>query len=257
MFGETRVRPEQVPPGRRWVPECRQLRGVRPGPTGWVSVLCTVVALSGASGCGTNVEALLAQTGNAAVTTVLDLLLTNFANSVADAFDAADQPRDADNDNGDDEDDEDDGGGDGAAVFAANCASCHGDDGASGFAPDVTGLAADAVAEGLELATHGSISLTEAEISAIADFLGGGGGLENGGTTGAPTAGEPIFASLGCAACHCADAIGGCALEAPSLVGVGSATLDELLRGDAAHPGGKFDLDDQGIADLAAFLASP
>lgn len=64
-----------------------------------------------------------------------------------------------------------DGGIDGAALFATNCAACHGEDGASGFAPDVTGMSADEIAAGLELGVHASISLTDEEIAAIAEFL--------------------------------------------------------------------------------------
>ena len=74
--------------------------------------------------------------------------------------------------------------------------------------------------------------------------------------TGDPDAGEGIFASNSCAACHCADAVGGCALSAPSLVGVATETLDDRLRGDVAHPGGKFNLTNQDIVDLQAYLAS-
>lgn len=74
--------------------------------------------------------------------------------------------------------------------------------------------------------------------------------------TGDAASGEEIFASNGCAACHCADAAGGCALSAPSLIGSSADTLDNWLRGDAAHPGGKFPLSDQDIVDLEAFLAS-
>lgn len=68
--------------------------------------------------------------------------------------------------------------------------------------------------------------------------------------------GEMIFTANGCSACHCADAGGGCGLDAPSLVGVGADMLDARLRGDTPHPGGKFDFDDQEIADLEAYLDS-
>ena len=74
--------------------------------------------------------------------------------------------------------------------------------------------------------------------------------------TGDPAAGEEIFASNNCAPCHCADAAGGCALSAPSLVGVATETLDDRLRGDVAHPGGKFNLTNQDIVDLQAYLSS-
>jgi mono/diheme cytochrome c family protein len=73
---------------------------------------------------------------------------------------------------------------------------------------------------------------------------------------GDPGAGEGLYASNSCTPCHCADAAGGCALNAPSLVGTATDTLDDRLRGDAAHPGGKFNLTNQEIVDLQAYLAS-
>lgn len=62
-------------------------------------------------------------------------------------------------------------GADGAALYADNCSACHGADGDG--PPDITGMAADALSTGLESATHGAITLTEEEIAAIAEFLGG------------------------------------------------------------------------------------
>lgn len=76
------------------------------------------------------------------------------------------------------------------------------------------------------------------------------GGFED--LVGDPAAGEPLYAS--CAACHCADASGGCLPSAPGVVGVSAETLDEFLRGDAPHP--PSDLTDQEIVDLEAYLAS-
>ncbi|MFQ5591003.1 MAG: c-type cytochrome, partial [Phycisphaerae bacterium] len=60
----------------------------------------------------------------------------------------------------------------------------------------------------------------------------------------------------GCGACHCADAMGGCALDAPALVGVDLDTLTAMVVGEGAHPGGKFNLSDDDVADLQAYLAS-
>lgn len=84
----------------------------------------------------------------------------------------------------------------------------------------------------------------------------GNGGDGGGDGTDGVAAGEAIYADNGCAACHCADAGGGCALDAPSLVNVESDTLASFLNGDAPHPGGTVDLSDQELADLAAYLAS-
>ncbi len=67
--------------------------------------------------------------------------------------------------------------------------------------------------------------------------------------------GEAIFAANNCAACHCADAAGGCALDAPSLIGKGIERLTDILVGDAAHPGGKFGFSTQDLVDLEAYLA--
>ncbi len=74
--------------------------------------------------------------------------------------------------------------------------------------------------------------------------------------TGDPIAGEDLFTANNCSACHCADAVGGCALNAPGLVGISSDELDGRLRGDLEHPGGKFTFSNQDIVDLEAFLAS-
>lgn len=81
----------------------------------------------------------------------------------------------------------------------------------------------------------------------------GGGGLD--GLTGDAAAGETVFSSNNCAGCHCADASGGCALSAPSIVGMSRTILDEELRGSSPHPV-KVNLSDQEIVDLEAYLAS-
>ena len=88
---------------------------------------------------------------------------------------------------------------------------------------------------------------------------GGAGGTGAGGgstgLTGDPAAGQTLFTANNCAACHCADASGGCALSAPSIAGVAADTLDGVLRGDTPHPA-KVELSDQDLADLHAYLAS-
>jgi len=75
--------------------------------------------------------------------------------------------------------------------------------------------------------------------------------------TGDAANGKALFAANGCAACHCADASGGCALSAPALKGVSFQIVDDHLRGTADHPGGKFMLTDQEIADLQAYFVNP
>ena len=73
----------------------------------------------------------------------------------------------------------DDGDGvDGAAVYAENCAACHGADGSGGAVnTDITGMTAAQLSAGLESASHDAILLSEEEIAAIADFLSDGGDL--------------------------------------------------------------------------------
>lgn len=83
----------------------------------------------------------------------------------------------------------------------------------------------------------------------------GGGGGGSTGLTGDPAAGQTVFTANNCAACHCADASGGCALSAPPIAGVASDTINARLRGDATHPL-KIELTDQDLADLQAYLAS-
>ena len=82
-----------------------------------------------------------------------------------------------------------------------------------------------------------------------------GGGDGSTGLTGDPAAGQTVFTANNRAACHCADASGGCALSAPPIIGVTAGTLDGVLRGDEAHPL-KVELSDQDLADLQAYLAS-
>jgi mono/diheme cytochrome c family protein len=76
------------------------------------------------------------------------------------------------------------------------------------------------------------------------------------GLTGDAANGQALYADL-CASCHCADAVGGCLLDAPGLLNAEATLLDAYVRGEEVHPI-KRDLTDQDIADLAAFLvASP
>lgn len=205
------------------------------------------------AGCGTNLDEVVYQTIAAAGRTYVDLVLTDVANDLAGVSedDADDDTNDTDGTNGDGGNG--DAGLDGAALFASNgCNGCHGEDGASGSAPDISGKAAAEVATGLELPIHTAISLSEEEIAAIAEFLGASaGGIGNG-----PDAGEQLYMDLVCAACHCADASGGCALDAPSLVGVDLDELEDTLVGDDDHPGGKFDLSAEDLQNLEAYLAS-
>jgi mono/diheme cytochrome c family protein len=75
-------------------------------------------------------------------------------------------------------------------------------------------------------------------------------------TDGDAETGGQVFTANSCAACHCADASGGCAASAPAVVGADVDTLRNRLQGDTPHTGGKFaDLSAQDLADVEAFLA--
>ena len=62
---------------------------------------------------------------------------------------------------------------DGAALYAANCAGCHGVEGEGGIGPDIRLSSTAELTAGLESAIHGAIVVTAAEIAAMADYLGG------------------------------------------------------------------------------------
>lgn len=85
------------------------------------------------------------------------------------------------------------------------------------------------------------------------DEVTGAVGLEA--LAGDVSTGEAVFIDNGCAACHCDDAAGGCALDASSLLAVDVAAIDENLRGEDPHPVAA-ELSDQDIVDLQAYLAS-
>ena len=76
--------------------------------------LCGVALVAGLVGCGSNFPELLYQSASAAGRTYLDLLLTDVANTVADALDREDEVSPDGDDNGDDNGDDD--GGDGGDI---------------------------------------------------------------------------------------------------------------------------------------------
>ncbi len=83
---------------------------------------------------------------------------------------------------------------------------------------------------------------------------GDGGDLDS--LVGDVQAGQDIYTANNCGACHCADGTGGCALEAPSIIGDSTQETDAVLRGGDPHPGGKFNFSDQELVDLVAYMAS-
>jgi mono/diheme cytochrome c family protein len=147
-----------------------------------VLFVCPVL-LAGLAGCGSGVNDVLFQALSATGQTVFDMALTDAVNAFLDARDGEDEPpadddaTDGADDDGDADADGDDGGGDGepdgAALYGTGCAACHAADGTGGAGPDITGLSAADLTDGLGSAIHGSITLTEDEVAAIAEFLGG------------------------------------------------------------------------------------
>lgn len=110
----------------------------------------------------------------------------------------------------------------------------------------------------LTAAVNGTLDLLNPPPPADTQPVDGSSGAGNfDGLTGSAANGLAFFTANSCASCHCDDAGGGCALSAPSLVGVDVIAVDDRLRGTKSHSGGKFELTDQEIVDLVAFLASP
>ncbi|UCF33413.1 MAG: cytochrome c [Phycisphaerales bacterium] len=158
-------------------------RRMRQTPPLAVLILLLIVA----GGCGSGVNDVLLQAFAATGQTIVDLALTEAANSIAEACEETDDvngDQDSDNgngvdggngDNGDNGDNGGNGGGelDGAQLMADNCAACHGADGASGFAPDITGMSGEELSAGVAGPSHVPIDLTDAEYAAIAEFLDG------------------------------------------------------------------------------------
>ncbi len=219
-------------------------------------------------GCGTNFEEILLQAASALGRTALDLSITELANDLANG--STNEPDDQDSDIDDADDmatDEpdlgdspgDDGSSDvarGETLVTDNCSACHGADGASGFAPSIQGASADEIASKIGGADgHLVVSLSDQDAEDMAAFLGS---FEGSGDAveGDSDEGESAFIAFGCAGCHCADASGGCALDAPNLVGASFQELTDVVVGNVPHAGGITDLSDEEIADIQAYLDS-
>ena len=150
-----------------------------------LSVLLVCPALLvGLAGCGSGVNDILFQALSATGQTIVDMAITDAVNAIIDARDEEEEPA-GDDDAADDDADADDGGDgdvdagggdgepDGAALYATSCAACHAADGSGGAGPGVIAYSAADLTDGLGSAVHGSITLTEDEVAAIAEFLGG------------------------------------------------------------------------------------
>ena len=227
----------------------RGSRNVLHFPGGWLVGVCAAAVLMGLAGCGTNFDAVAAQTGNAVGITILDILLTDFTNQVADAVDQnAPRPADAADD---DADPDGDGDGDdvaddppGEQAYAGNgCGACHGGAGEGGSAVALDGAdQTDAMEERFGGgANHMGSTLTDQEIADITAWLLGDGAGEDG---GAPD-GAVLYAD-NCSTCHGDDGTGG--------VPIAGLSADELSAGLASAVHGSITLSDEEIAAIVVFL---
>ena len=148
------------------------------------------VSLTCCSGCGTNLEQVLLQTASAAGRTVLDIVLTELANALAEEL-RPDGPADGGNgtDDGNGDTPPDGGNGDGniddlvgdaaagQAVYAGNnCAGCHCADAGGGCAlsaPAIAGVSRQTLDESLRgTASHPvRVDLTDQEIVDLEAYL--------------------------------------------------------------------------------------
>jgi mono/diheme cytochrome c family protein len=148
----------------------------------WLQAVILVWALL-LAGCGSLGEA-AAQSTDASFRALIDLLLTDLTNQVADSLDQDEQEaEDMAGDSDDDLDDADSGtdSGDdtsadpairGETLVADNCAACHGADGASGFAPDIQGATDELITDRTDGGGgHTSIELSEQDSADIAAYL--------------------------------------------------------------------------------------
>ena len=156
----------------------------------WLAGIIGTALLLGSVGCGTNIEEVLFQSGAAIGRTYVDLLLTDWANTLADQADQQDeQPGDGDGaDDGDDGGGGDAGGnfddlvGDPAAgePLYASCGGCHCADGSGNCLPGagpVIGASAEALDEYLRgSAGHVPSDLSDQEIVDLEAYLASLGG---------------------------------------------------------------------------------
>ena len=218
---------------------------------GWWVGLCASAVLVGLVGCGSNMDSILAQAGSAAGNTALDLLLTDFMNQAADAFDQnAPQPAGDDADAADDDDDDAPTGSPGEQAFAAaGCGACHGAAGEGGSAPALSGVdQTDALnARFADGAVHLGTTLTAQEIADVAAWLLGDEGDGGGDDGGAALDGAALYAD-NCSACHGADGASG---FAPDVTGLSEADMNGGLE-SGSHSA--ISLNTEEVAAITAFL---
>ncbi|MDH5407399.1 MAG: c-type cytochrome, partial [Gammaproteobacteria bacterium] len=155
---------------------------------------------------------------------------------------------------------------DGAQLYADNCAGCHGT--APGAKADRT--AAEITAAIGNVASMNGLSLTAAEIDAIAAaiFTGGGGGSGGGGSGGGgnvPLDGAQLYAD-NCASCHgsapgskagrSADQIQTAINGVPAMNGLSGLTVEELAAIATAIGGGNVVVDTSPAGLYATYCAA-
>ncbi len=273
---------------------------------GWL-IFCAPVSILLLAGCDSIFTA-ASQGSEASLRTLIDILLTDFTNQVADTLtgDGESQP-------GDGGEQADDGGDDGTPepggevsfddqiqpILNARCISCHAPGGFAQMSgipwdytegssfhdlvnqassqdasftmivpgdPDASLLFLKVTQESPpigDMMPLGGPPLEDSEVELFrlwilqGAMIGGqadSGPDDSGG--GSVAGGESLFVANNCGGCHCADAGGGCALDAPALAGATVETLADFLTGIEPHAGGQFALSDQDFADLQAYLAS-
>ncbi len=223
-----------------------------------LAVACLTLCAS--AGCGTDVTDLAVQAGSSAAFTLLDIFLTDAANSIVQQNRPAPANEDADDDDAADGDGDGNGGDDGPgdlspgeqAYVAQDCGVCHGGNAEGASAPAMAGLdELDALnARFADGAAHYGKSLSDQEITDVAAWLLGDDATGDGGAD-AVAAGAEAFAAGTCPLCHGADAGGG---AGPTLAGLDEqAALEARFADGASHNGNT--LTDQEIADVAAWLA--
>lgn len=135
----------------------------------------------------------------------------------------------------------------GKALYAAQCASCHGVDGSGGMGPNIRGSAQRRGDQGLFSVIRNGIpgtgmpaisSLNDkraGQVVAYVRTLGGSGSEEA--VKGDPAKGKALYDANGCAGCHTIAGQGG--VSGPELTRLGNARAPSYLHDMLLNPGAK------------------
>lgn len=147
----------------------------------------------------------------------------------------------------------------GAAIYADNCASCHGASAQGGAGPALAGISdsagvIDTILYGAGGMPGFSSSLSDQDVSDVLAYLadlGGGSGGGGGGGSGSGD-GQSLFLSY-CATCHGSSAQGG---SGPALAGIAatSGVIDMILYGGDGMPGFADTLSDSDVDAILSWL---